>query len=86
VVGQYTSLVVAPGFKFCISYYDATANDLKFAFYDGSSWHIEVVDQTGDVGKWSSVAIDNSGRIHISYEDATNGDLKHARRVVLTNY
>ena len=58
-----------------ISYYDGR---LRYAQYDGSQWHTETVDSSGDVDKYSSPAIDAGGRVHISYYDSTNADLKDA--------
>lgn len=61
-----------------ISYYDASNNDLKLAYFNGAAWFIQTVDSEGDVGQYSSLALDRDGCPHISYYDATNGDLKYA--------
>ena len=63
-----------------ISYYDYTNTNLKYAYYDGSSWHIETVDSYGDVGMFtSSIALDSNDHPHISYYDVSWGNLKYAR-------
>ncbi|MGZ4848598.1 MAG: PKD domain-containing protein [Halobacteriota archaeon] len=56
----------------------AVRNDLKYATYDGSAWHVQTVDSTGDVGAGNSLAIDASGHPHISYLDLTSHILKYA--------
>jgi len=61
-----------------ISYYDSNNNALKFAYWDGSDWQIETVDNEGDVGTWTSLALNDNGVVHISYYDNTNKDLKYA--------
>jgi hypothetical protein len=62
-----------------ISYYDAGLGDLKYAYWDGSSWLIQSVDSLGNVGKYNSLALDPVGRPCISYYDETDGDLKVAQ-------
>ena len=75
-VGDYTSLALDSSNNPHISYYDATNDDLKYAYYDGS-WHTETVDSTGNVGQYTSIALDSSNNPHISYFDYTNYDLKY---------
>ncbi|MBC8275708.1 MAG: Ig-like domain repeat protein [Chloroflexi bacterium] len=75
--GRYLSLALDDSDHPHISYYDATKQELCYAYYDGS-WHTETVDSTGDVGKFSSIAVDSGGHPHISYYDDTSDNLKYA--------
>ncbi len=78
-VGKYSSIAIDNLNRYYISYYDSTNGDLKFAYFDGSNWNIEVVDGLlSDVGKWTSISLDLNNRPHISYYDVTNGNLKYA--------
>jgi hypothetical protein len=54
-----------------------TNDDLKYAWHDGNTWHIETVHSAGNAGS-SSLALDDSGYPHISYYDSANRDLKYA--------
>jgi hypothetical protein len=66
--------------KPCISYYDTTNGDLKFAceLDIKQGWTTETVDSTGDVGLYTSLAFDSLGNPHISYYDNTKHALKYA--------
>ena len=80
-VGEYCSMKIDSNDHIHIAYYDDYWKDLKYAFFDGSSWSIEPVD-TGDgwnVGKFCSLALDSNNRPHISYFDETNTFLRYAR-------
>lgn len=48
---------------------------LKYAAYDGISWHSQIVD-SGDIGYYASLKFDGSGNPAISY--AAKGDLRFA--------
>ncbi len=61
-----------------ISYYDAMLGHLKYAYYDGSSWNVETVDNTYYVGKSSSLALDAADHPHISYYNELDGGLRYA--------
>ena len=75
-VGRNSSIALdADGYAH-ISYTDSTFPELRYAAFDGSSWHIENVDVTGQIGVYTSIALDSSGNPHISYYDATT--LRHA--------
>jgi len=51
---------------------------LQYSYRDNSGWHIESVDQQGNVEQYTSIAIDAFDRPHISYYDDTGEDLKYA--------
>lgn len=67
-----------------ISYHDLTYNayKMKYAWHDGTRWHIEVVENGGSryIGAYSSLALDASGQPHIAYADQNADDLKYAWR------
>ena len=89
LLGSFTSLALDSSGNPHISYhyhwyydlkYVPFDSNLRYAFWNGSSWEIETVDGPGDVGRYSSLALDSSGYPHISYFDNTNYDLKYARQ------
>jgi hypothetical protein len=77
-VGEYSSIAIdSYGYKH-ISYYDDTAQDLKYATDKTGSWATTTVHSSGDVGQWSSLAIDSNGAVHISYYRLPGEDLMYA--------
>jgi hypothetical protein len=84
-VGQYSSIsATSTNGNIIISYYDATNGDLRIArsIDQGTTWSINIVDSTGDVGKYGSLDMVHSQAtttIYLSYYDDTNGDLKLAK-------
>jgi hypothetical protein len=58
-----------------VSFYVETG-DLKHAWHNGTTWNVETVDNSANVGQYTSLALDSSGRPHISYQ---NNGLKYAR-------
>ncbi|MFH1379065.1 MAG: T9SS type A sorting domain-containing protein [bacterium] len=80
VVGEYTSIAVEANNHIHISYYYEGAQDLKYAYYNGSSWSTQTVDSTGNTGLYTSIAVGSDGAVHISYKDETNGNLKYAKK------
>ena len=78
-VGLYTSIAIgpAPNAYAYISYYDATAQALKYATNASGSWVASTVD-SGNVGQYTSIAIDSTQRAYISYYDAAAQALKYA--------
>jgi hypothetical protein len=61
-----------------ISYYDRSNLDLRYAWRDSSSWHVETADFEGDVGDQSSLYLDSMGFPHISYYDTSDTALKYS--------
>jgi len=63
-----------------ISYSEGTfgEGELRYACYDGTTWHITRVDVVDRVGGYSSIVLDSAERPHISYRDGTNHNLKYA--------
>ncbi|MCK4533075.1 hypothetical protein KAU39_04760 [bacterium] len=80
-VGQYTSIAIDKDNYPHISYYDVTSSDLKYVYWDNSSWIHNIVDSIGDVGKYSSLALNTANCPHISYFNNTNLHLKYAKKV-----
>ena len=78
--GGYLSLAFDPNGNPAISYYDATNKDLKYAYFNGTSWEIGIVDSEGDVGADNSLTFDPSGNPAISYFDWTQRKLQYAYR------
>jgi hypothetical protein len=87
-VGQYTSIAIDSQNRPHISYYQFDLNDrnynhLKYAYWDGSSWKIKLVqepDAAGNKaeGKYSSIALDGLDHPHIAFLDDDYDDLRHA--------
>lgn len=55
-------------------------SQLRYAYKDGASWPITVVDMGTSIGQYPSLQIDDSGRIYIAYYDGGGTDLKFAYR------
>jgi hypothetical protein len=67
-----------------ISYYkrmnpdSSFALQLKYAFFDGSSWYRETIDPREGTGKFNTLALDEDGNPHIVYSNIVSYDLEYA--------
>lgn len=83
-VGQYGRVLHDLAGNLHSAYFDATHNDLKYAYgtrdpFTGFvSWTVQRVDTQGDVGRHCDIAVTLDARPIISYLDNTNGALKIA--------
>jgi hypothetical protein len=54
------------------------ADFLYYASYDGTTWRLETVDDSGSVGSFAALALDGQGNPHIAYIDTSRHSLKYA--------
>lgn len=73
-VGMYSSLALDDEGYPHISYIDSVNDTLKYAYYNGVTWHIETLAKA-QVGS-TSMALDAVNRPHIVY--IADGNIKHA--------
>ncbi|UCC79340.1 MAG: hypothetical protein JSW64_13875, partial [Candidatus Zixiibacteriota bacterium] len=79
--GEYCSLALDSQDYPHIAYYDTDFEDLRYAYFDGSEWAIDIVDSIGNAGIYCSIALDSQDRPHISYQQEYLGyywSLKYA--------
>jgi hypothetical protein len=68
-----------------ISYHDerdaqnGDTRDLNYAYYDGSSWHIAVIDGEDNTGGSNSLELDSLDRPHIAYDSVIPGNDKNLK-------
>ena len=68
-LGLYSSLELDTLDRPHIAYFDDTNEDLKYAYWDGANWNIEVVDSGNVSSGWVSLALDpTTNKNHISYQ------------------
>ncbi|MDH3328738.1 MAG: hypothetical protein OEM01_05840 [Desulfobulbaceae bacterium] len=66
-----------PHISYCMIQ-DWSSYALKYAYWNGSDWEIETVDDSAIFRAWTSIALDNSDKPHISYFDDTARNLNYA--------
>ena len=74
--GSYLALALDKAGLPHVAYYNGTTKDLKYAYFDNTSWHKETVI-SGGAGPYVSLALDSNDMPHISYYDAKNASLKY---------
>lgn len=80
ITGQYCSLSYQAGAADpvpVVTYYDQTADQVKYAWRDSQGWHSTGIDAKG-TGPYSSVQIGTDGVPRIAYHDSVDKSLKNA--------
>jgi len=72
-----TSTVIDSNDHIHIAYYDSNI-ELKYAYYNGNYWHIEVVDTSTNVYGPPSIDLDKNNNPHISYTTYGGHEIKYA--------
>ena len=65
--GDVTSVAFGAGGEIHVAYID-TNREVSYAYFDGCSWSIQVVDSDVTVGDNPQIALDSSGAPHFSYQ------------------
>jgi hypothetical protein len=76
-VGAYASLALDSRDRPHIAYTHYGNRSVKYARFDGSSWHNEYVEYNKD-GTYPHLCLDSMDRPHIVFYDKENADLKYA--------
>ena len=76
-VGAYASLALDSWDRPHIAYTHYGNRSVKYAWFDGSSWHNEYVEYN-KYGVYPSLNLDSMDRPHIVFYDNDNADLKYA--------
>ncbi|MCD4706537.1 MAG: T9SS type A sorting domain-containing protein [Candidatus Sabulitectum sp.] len=79
-VGRYSSIAIDDNNRPHISYFDDhPIYNVNYAYYNGSTWDISIVNNVGDVLNQSSIAIRNDGEPTVTYYSNTYNCLMYAR-------
>ena len=77
-VGQNVSMTFGRNGTPLVSYYDATKQDLKFAYRNQGGWSTQTVDSIGNIGNVTSIEQTADGLIGIAYNNVTNAQVRYA--------
>jgi len=77
-VGRYCSAVIDSNNHIHIAYQDVDNLDLKYAYYDGTSWDKKTVYSAGDTGYYPRIAVDSNNTPHIVWYDKSTGKVMYA--------
>ena len=73
-----TSICIGPDDLPGIAYKDPNSYEVKYAYHDGISWHIDIVDSFGGaVGTQKALDIDSMGKPYFIYEGGYNDYLAY---------
>jgi hypothetical protein len=67
LVGDFNALRLNAANLARIAYFDSYSTALKYAYTNGVTWKVEVVDNQGVAGWFVSLALDQQGNPHLSY-------------------
>ena len=91
-VGQYVSMDLDVNNRPHISYYDATNQNLNYAYYTGSAWVTKTIEfSIADAGRWSSIKVDNTPqpntKVYISFyvDEWSSTNPQYALRLAYRN-
>lgn len=59
-----------------IIYFYPPTDNLKYAYFDGTEWHMEAIEVGNNMGRYNSLDIDDYGNLHVSCV-ATDGSLAY---------
>lgn len=72
-VGMYPTIVLDSRKEPHVVYYDRNNEAVKYAAYDGESWHVQFVDEERP-GRFPSIRLDPETEFpYVSYHDDTDG-------------
>lgn len=77
---QFVNLAVDASGSSKVGYRNSFEREVRFAWWNGTAWIRETVDELGDTGWDVSMALDDGGDPHIAYYNRDKGDLMYAVR------
>jgi len=85
IVGDYPVLALDAADRPHIIYRDGPSSGqgaIKYAWFDGVDWQMEIVDTAGNLGYWGNdLVIDYAGRPHAVYGDWDSAEIRYACRI-----
>lgn len=79
-IGAYSSIGIGPADEVHISYFSGGQGIMKYAFYDGSQWLVEVADDQFLTGHHTSLEVDSAGKPHVAYRFYSGHNVRYASR------
>ncbi len=83
--GAYTSIRLDsqgyPHIAYAGPEYSESSCELKYAYFDGEVWQLQIIDDSARMAGTTSLFLDINGTAYISYYDWDHQNLKYAHRV-----